>query len=223
MTQSSATFASRAVAEVTAQDRHGCCLEDETMQSVFVRMDYCLGCRQCEFACAVEHSVSRDRAWAVSQQPLPHARIRVEAGPSLNSAFPNRCRHCDPAPCQQACPTGAIFRDGEHGLVQITADKCIACAMCAMVCPFDVVTFQLHASGRIVATKCDGCVDRLCRDESPACVEACKAGALVYGELNDVIKAGRPPVPDTVTAWHGWGEAATRVAKGATNGNSSSR
>jgi anaerobic carbon-monoxide dehydrogenase iron sulfur subunit len=193
------------------------------MQSVFVHMENCLGCRQCEFACAVEHSASRDPLLAAFENPLPHARIRVEAGPSLGSAFPNRCRHCDPAPCQQTCPTGAIVRDEARGLVQITTGKCIACAMCAMVCPFDVLAFHAAADGRVVATKCDGCVERLSRDEQPACVEACKSGALVYGELNDLIKARRPPMPELVAAWHGWGEAATRVAKETTHGNSSSR
>jgi carbon-monoxide dehydrogenase iron sulfur subunit len=193
------------------------------MQSVFVHMDRCIGCRQCEFACAVEHSASRDPVKAVYEQPLPHARIRVEAGLFQNTSFPNRCRHCDPAPCQLACPTGAVLRDAELGLVQMRTSKCISCAMCAMVCPFDAVTFHPAANGRVVATKCDGCVDRLRRDEPPACVEACKAGALVYGELNELIRSGSPPMPVGVTAWHGWGQVATRVAKGATNGNASSR
>ncbi len=205
------------------------------MKAVFINPERCIGCRQCEFACAVEHSQSRDPVLALYEDPLPHPRIHVEPGPWFNTSFPNKCRHCNPAPCQQVCPTAAISRDGDQNLVLVDTGKCIACAMCAMVCPFDVLTYYAQGNGapaRVAATKCDGCVDRARRGEDPACVEVCKAGALVFGELNDLVKAGRlretsavlaaststeptaPLVPDTVAGWRAWGEAATEVAEG---------
>lgn len=202
------------------------------MKTVFVNPERCIGCRQCEFACAVEHSQSRDPALAVSEHPVPRSRIHVEAGPAINSAFPNKCRHCSPAPCELVCPTAAIMRDDAQDLVLIDRQKCIVCAMCAMVCPFDVVTF--HAQGNeapatITATKCDGCIDRVQQGRVPACVEACKVSALVFGELNDLVKAGRtretsavltaslahkpqaPLAPDHVESWRAWGTAAKHV------------
>lgn len=205
------------------------------MKTVFVNPERCIGCRQCEFACAVEHSASRDPVLASWEDPPAKPRIHVETGSWLNSSFPSKCRHCDPAPCQQACPTGAIFRDPEHDLVLLDGDKCIACAMCAMVCPFDAVTFHAQARiapPRLVATKCDGCVLRLGRGEEPACVEVCKVDALVFGELNELVAEDRarrsvavlttlastdsnePPAPDTVKGWRRWGEEATEVAEG---------
>lgn len=149
----------------------------------------------------------------------------------MNTAFPNRCRHCNPAPCEQVCPTGAIARDAEQNLVMLDVHKCIACAMCAMVCPFDAVSFHAQANGmpeRIVATKCDGCIDRVQTGQEPACAEVCKVDALIYGELNELIAAGRlresaavlaaaastesaVPQPGTVAGWRGWGEAAARA------------
>jgi carbon-monoxide dehydrogenase iron sulfur subunit len=133
-----------------------------------------------------------------------------------------------------ACPTAAIHRNQEQDLVLIDAKKCIACAMCAMMCPFDVLTYYPMANGgppRVTATKCDGCVDRVRRGEIPACVEACKVGALVFGELNELVKTGRlretgavlaaadakptsPAGPETVTGWRDWGKAAAEVAEG---------
>lgn len=204
------------------------------MQTVFVNPERCIGCRQCEFACAVEHSRSRDSFQAIFEEPPPRSRIHVEGGTSLNSSFPNKCRHCAPAPCQQTCPTAAIYRDPETDFVLIKAAKCIACAMCAIVCPFDVLTFHTQANGaaaRVVATKCDGCVDRVRRGSVPACVEACKVDALVFGELNELVKQGRvresarvlaataaepaaPAPPETVAAWRAWGKEATEVAGG---------
>jgi anaerobic carbon-monoxide dehydrogenase iron sulfur subunit len=203
--------------------------------TVFVNPERCIGCRQCEFACAVEHSRSRDPAQAVLENPPPRTRIHVEPGYALNSSFPNRCRHCNPAPCQQVCPTAAISRDSRQDLVLVDPAKCIACAMCAMVCPFDVITFHALSDGalpRVVAVKCDGCIERVRRGQIPACAEACKDGALVYGELNDLVRQGRlrethavlaaiaeveteaPAAPGTVAGWRQWGAEAKRIAGG---------
>ncbi|KPK16480.1 MAG: hypothetical protein AMJ62_05230 [Myxococcales bacterium SG8_38] len=205
------------------------------MKTVFVNPERCIGCRQCEFACTVEHSKSGDPVAALFEEPPPRSRIHVAPGASQLSSFPVKCRHCNPAPCQQVCPTGAIFRDAEQDLVLIDAKKCITCAMCAMVCPFDVLTFHPQANGmptRTVAIKCDGCIERVRRDEQPACAEACKVDALVFGELNDLVRVGRVreahavlsavsalepaalPVPDHVEAWRAWGRSATAVREG---------
>jgi len=105
--------------------------------------------------------------------------------------------------------------------------------MCAMVCPFDAVTFYAQANGmpaRIVATKCDGCLERLEQDQEPACVEACKVDALLFGDLNALIEAGRlqasaavfaatttqgpverPSV--TISGWRAWGESAAHISE----------
>jgi carbon-monoxide dehydrogenase iron sulfur subunit len=197
------------------------------MLTVFVNPERCIGCLQCEFACAVEHSASRDPVTALMERPVPRKRVHVQAGPKPNTSFPNKCRHCDPAPCQQVCPTGAIYRDADHDVVLIDARKCIGCAMCAMVCPFDVLTFYPVADGSdgsAVAVKCDGCIERLRAGAVPACVEACKVGALEFGDLNELVAAGRrretaaviaattmveptPPVPETIGAWRSLGAA----------------
>lgn len=204
-----------------------------TMQTVFINPERCIGCRQCEFACAVAHSASKDPALALAEDPAPKTRIHVSPGWAYNLSIPSRCRHCDPAPCEQVCPTGAMARDARHDLVLVDTHKCIACAMCAMVCPFDAVTFYAQANGmpaRVVATKCDGCVERLDKGEEPACVEACKVDALLFGDLNSLIEAGRLQAsaavlaattsqvplehpPATISGWRAWGEAAAHMSE----------
>ena len=205
------------------------------VQSVFVNPERCIGCRQCEIACAIEHSTTRDPFSAFLESPVPRTRIHVEAGLEETTAFPNRCRHCDPAPCQQVCPTGAITTNEGLGVVLVDPGRCIGCAMCAVVCPFDVITFHALAAGRTsatpVAVKCDGCEDRLSRSEKPACVEACKVNALVFGELNELVKDGRQRESEAVLAagptsarqsrdpllaWHVVGRATTALADHAT-------
>lgn len=165
------------------------------MATVFVNPERCIGCRQCEVACAVEHSVSQDVSRSFLESPTPRTRIHVEAGSVPTTSFPNKCRHCDPAPCERVCPTAAITRDPQLGLVLTDTTRCIGCAMCAVVCPFDVITFHPAVGGftaqTAVSVKCDGCVSRVRRGEQPACVEVCKVGALVFGDINDLVASGR--------------------------------
>ncbi len=165
------------------------------MNTVFIEPELCIGCRQCELACAVEHSASKDETTAFLELPVPRTRIHVEPGPVSSTAFPNRCRHCDPAPCVKVCPTGAMTRDDEFGVVAVEAKRCIGCAMCAVVCPFDVITFHPLAEGPsptiAVSVKCDGCVERQRQGRMPACVEVCKVNALVFGDINELVRAGR--------------------------------
>jgi len=161
---------------------------------------------------------------ALVEAPGPRPRVHVQAGPVPNTAYPNKCHHCNPAPCIGVCPTGTISRDGAHDTVLIEAVKCISCAMCAMVCPFDVITYHPQVVGagtRTVAIKCDGCIDRLRNGKIPACVETCKVGALRYGDINDLVaaeqrretakvlvaSAGTEPEPDAdyIAAWRATG------------------
>ncbi|NOY98594.1 MAG: 4Fe-4S dicluster domain-containing protein [Chloroflexi bacterium] len=163
------------------------------MKTVFVNPERCIGCRHCEVACAIEHSQTREVLTVFFEDPLPQPRIHVEPGIDFTT-FPNKCRHCNPAPCMQACPTGALYRDGTTGSVLLDGYKCIACSMCAIVCPFDVITFHKTWNVKVeheINFKCDHCVERQARGEVPACVEACKTDALIFGEINELTKQGR--------------------------------
>lgn len=174
------------------------------MKTVFVNPERCIGCRQCETACAVAHSQSNSLFLSVFETPLPKPRIHVEQGIVLNTSFPNKCRHCDPAPCMGVCPTGAIHRSEEFPeIVLIDEQKCIACAMCGMVCPFGVITY--HPSARVpnktsVAIKCDHCIERQRIGDIPACVEVCKVNALMFGEANQLIQQARSQLAIAVSA-----------------------
>jgi anaerobic carbon-monoxide dehydrogenase iron sulfur subunit len=204
------------------------------MKTVFIHPERCIGCKQCEAACTVAHSQTKNLFWAVFETPTPKPRIHAEAGPQYNTSFPNKCRHCNPAPCLSVCPTRAIHRPSDfQDIVLIEASKCIACGMCAMVCPFDVITYYPSAKAAekaTVAIKCDHCIDRQRVGDIPACVEACKVNALEFGEINELVKewrmqysqtvsqvmgqiaTGAPvkeleTIPANVTAWRDWGAA----------------
>jgi carbon-monoxide dehydrogenase iron sulfur subunit len=177
------------------------------MKQVVVNPEKCVGCMQCMLACATAHSKSLQLFAAVQETPRPRPRVHVGAG-IYNEGFPNRCRHCDPAPCQLACLTGAISRDVATATVLINPERCINCASCAMACPYGVIRFHedpFAPPGQTVAVKCDNCGSRVSQGLVPACVEVCKVGALVYEELSDAMAAKTRQVARCMSA--GAGEA----------------
>jgi carbon-monoxide dehydrogenase iron sulfur subunit len=145
------------------------------MKEVFVRPERCQGCRSCQLACAVARSSSKNLFAAIAATPTPRYGLYIERGRGFN--VPLTCRHCDPAPCQDACIAGALYRD-ERGAVRRREGACVGCWTCLMVCPYGVVGREKE---RKVAVKCNRCPDL----KIPACVEACPTKALVYGEARN--------------------------------------
>ena len=162
------------------------------MQTVFIHPGKCVGCRHCEVACVLEHSRHSDILSYALGEKDSQPRLKVQTGVDF-IPFPNRCRHCQPAPCEQACPSGAIYRDQESGAVLLDPKRCISCWMCIMLCPFCSMATEERegAGGKQSALKCDACVDRLRKPAPPACVQACKTGALQYGETEDFVVRGQ--------------------------------
>jgi carbon-monoxide dehydrogenase iron sulfur subunit len=84
-----------------------------------------------------------------------------------------------------ACLAGAIRRDSSSNTVLIDPDHCINCASCAMACPFGVIRYHEDLAApprKVVAVKCDNCLERQGQGLIPACVEACMVRALTFEE-----------------------------------------
>jgi len=153
---------------------------------IYLDIKKCLGCKSCVFACAVEHSESKDRISALSENPKPKPRIHITAVDGM--AVPLQCRHCEDAPCVTICPTNAISKLGPQDVVIINKEKCIGCKFCIMVCPFGVIS--LSADGK-AAQKCDQCIDRQKIGKLPACVSACPTSALQFLTIDEINKKKR--------------------------------
>jgi molybdopterin-containing oxidoreductase family iron-sulfur binding subunit len=108
------------------------------------------------------------------------------------------CNHCDNPPCVRVCPTQATFRR-EDGIVMMDWHRCIGCRYCVAACPYGSRSFNWRdprpfikeivpdfpTRTRGVVEKCTFCDERLAIGLQPACVEACKEKALVFGDLED--------------------------------------
>jgi CRP-like cAMP-binding protein/Pyruvate/2-oxoacid:ferredoxin oxidoreductase delta subunit len=96
----------------------------EATDTLLIDESLCIGCDNCERACAETHGgLSRlDRAAGKS-----FAHIHV----------PIACRHCEHPHCMKDCPPNAIQRS-PGGQVYID-DTCIGCGNCEANCPYDVI------------------------------------------------------------------------------------
>ena len=92
------------------------------------------------------------------------------------------CKHCVSAPCNLACPTGAIVHT-EFGNVFIQPDICNGCASCIASCPFGVIT-RSDIDGH--SHKCTMCYDRLRDGLEPACARACPTLAINFGPVDEI-------------------------------------
>ena len=158
----------------------------EATDVLLIDESLCIGCDNCEKACAETHGGT--------------SRLDRAAGPSYAQVHvPTSCRHCEDPHCMKDCPPDAIRR-APNGEVYIQ-ESCIGCGNCERNCPYDViqmasaredapnlVSWLLTGSGPAPgerqpvadtsspkkAVKCDMCKDL---SGGPACVRACPTGA----------------------------------------------
>lgn len=117
----------------------------------------------------------------------------IETGnKGIKWAFGRRaCQHCSDAGCILVCPTGAIYRDEETGMVATDESKCIGCQRCSSGCPYSVP--QYHGPKGTI-NKCTGCIDRIENGMEPACVTTCQPNALQFGERDEMLKIAKARV-----------------------------
>lgn len=143
----------------------------------------CIGCKQCEQACAERNGLPYDDALAA--QPRLSA-YKLTAVLTKDDKFMRRlCMHCNDPTCASVCPVGA-FQKTALGPVTYDANKCMGCRYCMMACPFQVPAYEWDKRLPIVR-KCDLCADRVAAGGVTACTEACPTGATKFGERAELI------------------------------------
>ena len=180
----------------------------------------CIGCKACEVACKQWNQLpadefkftanSYDNTGELSAASWRHVKFieqfppaAAPTGPRLSldvvAAPPEParwlmmsdvCKHCAAAPCQQACPTGAIIYN-EFSNVYIQPDICNGCAYCVAACPFGVIT-RSHFDGH--THKCTLCYDRQKDGLVPACAKACPTASIQFGPIDELRDRARKRV-----------------------------
>lgn len=165
-------------------------------------------CNDCQAACHLTHNVPdfgnpKDEIkwiWKESFEHAFHDQENEHLPEELkHTRTPVLCNHCANPPCVRVCPTQATWQRVEDGIVMMDWHRCIGCRYCVAACPYGSRSFnwrdprphikQIQADfptrTRGVVEKCTFCDERLARGQLPACVSACKHGALVFGDLED--------------------------------------
>ena len=84
--------------------------------------------------------------------------------------LPRICNHCLNPACVASCPSGAIYKRGEDGVVLINQNVCRAWRMCVTACPYKKTYYNWH-TGK--SEKCILCYPRIEAGLAPACMHSC--------------------------------------------------
>jgi len=154
--------------------------------ALVINLDRCIGCHACTVACKMENNIERD-AW-VNVRTIGGGMLDTPQGvyPNLSLYYlPVSCMHCENPPCVDACPTGAMYKREEDGIVLVNQDRCIGCRLCIWACPYQVIDYDTQYPGEKVVSKCTLCAHRVALGMVPACVEGCTYGARLFGDIHD--------------------------------------
>jgi len=107
--------------------------------------------------------------------------------------FPRICNHCLNPACVASCPSGALYKRGEDGIVLIDQKVCRAWRSCVAACPYKKTYFNWQ-TGK--SEKCILCFPRVETGQAPACFHSCVGrirylGVLLYDadRLQDVARS----------------------------------
>lgn len=106
---------------------------------------------------------------------------------------PRICNHCLNPSCVAVCPSGAIYKRAEDGIVLVSQDKCRGWRYCVSGCPYKKVYYNWQ-TGK--SEKCILCYPRVETGQAPACFHSCVGrirytGVLLYDadRIEEVAKA----------------------------------
>ncbi len=179
--------------------------------AMVVDLSKCLkekGCTDCIKACDQTHNIpqfdnKKDEIKWIWKEGYEHAFVEQEneflTEKLRDSVLPVMCNHCDNPPCVRVCPTQATWKREKDGIVMMDWHRCIGCRYCMAACPYGSRSFNWRdprpaiekinpdfpTRMRGVVEKCTFCEERLAKGQMPACVDACKEKALVFGDLED--------------------------------------
>ncbi len=141
----------------------------------------CVGCLECEVACARQNGLPYDDAVAKVKKTCDTKFTYVAViNEGEEKYMRTLCMHCVDPTCVSVCPVKALVKTKE-GPVVYDASKCMGCRYCMMACPFQVPKYEWSKAVPTIR-KCTMCSERQAKGMVTACTEACPTGATTLGE-----------------------------------------
>jgi nitrate reductase beta subunit len=94
--------------------------------------------------------------------------------------FPRICNHCLNPACVASCPSGALYKRGDDGIVLVDQTRCRGWRACVAACPYKKMFFN-WSTGK--SEKCILCYPRLETGQAPACFHSCVGRIRYLGVL----------------------------------------
>jgi formate dehydrogenase iron-sulfur subunit len=152
----------------------------------------CVGCRECEAACAKRWGLPYNDKIAAEEQISAHKLTTVR---TFGEHFGRKlCMHCEEPTCASVCPVKAMHKT-ELGPVVYDPEKCFGCRYCMQACPFQVPSYEWTSRTPRVR-KCNMCYERQSEGKPTACTEACPTGATICGERDELIREARKRIAE---------------------------
>ncbi|MFV0320568.1 MAG: nitrate reductase subunit beta [Microbacterium sp.] len=123
-------------------------------------------------------------------------KIKFEFEQTFMFYLPRICEHCLNPSCMASCPSGAIYKRAEDGIVLVDQDQCRGWRQCITGCPYKKIYFN-HKTGK--SEKCTLCYPRLEVGLPTVCSETCVGrlrylGLFLY-DADKVTEAASTPDP----------------------------
>jgi len=121
-------------------------------------------------------------------------KVKFEFEQTFMFYLPRICEHCLNPSCAASCPSGAIYKRSEDGIVLVDQDQCRGWRMCVSGCPYKKIYFN-HRTGK--AEKCTFCFPRVEVGLPTVCSETCVGrlryiGLMLY-DADKVLEAASVP------------------------------
>lgn len=96
--------------------------------------------------------------------------IKMDFEQTFMMYLPRICEHCLNPACVSACPSGAMYKRDEDGIVLVDQESCRGWRMCVSSCPYKKVYFNWQTNK---AEKCTLCFPRIEAGLPTICSETC--------------------------------------------------
>jgi nitrate reductase beta subunit len=121
-------------------------------------------------------------------------KIKFEYEQAFMFYLPRICEHCLNPACVASCPTGAIYKREEDGIVLVDQDRCRGWRQCVSGCPYKKMYFN-HKTGKV--EKCTFCYPRIEVGQPTICSETCVGRlrylGLMFYDQDRVLEAASTP------------------------------
>ncbi|MFA9440311.1 DMSO/selenate family reductase complex B subunit [Uliginosibacterium sp. sgz301328] len=158
-----------------------------TQLGFFIDSSLCSGCKACQVSCKDKNGLEVGRLFRRVSEVRGGGFAPNGSGGYINNVFAYTlsisCNHCSDPICTRNCPTTAMHKREEDGVVVVDIEKCIGCGYCAWSCPYGAPQMN-EEIGRM--SKCDLCLDLREQGQDPACVAACPLHAIQYGPIDEL-------------------------------------